>query len=215
MYMSSKDKVKTVAVLGAGNMGTSLAQVIAENGHKVVIWNYAADPEPLEQIKNGRENKKYLPGIHLSENITVEPDLQKAVAGKKIVFFALPSNVVGGIAAQAGNFFKKEVICVDASKGMDEKSLGLVTENIKAGIPKKINPQIVTVSGPAMAIDMVQGGFTAMNIASKPEHAQKAVKKILENKNLKLIAMADFKGVEIAGSFKNTYAIAMGLCDGF
>lgn len=36
----------------------------------------------------------------------------------------------------------------------------------------------------------------------------------MDNKNLKLISTGDVAGVEAAGSFKNVYAIAMGICDG-
>ena len=36
----------------------------------------------------------------------------------------------------------------------------------------------------------------------------------MESDHLKLIATSDMVGVEITGSFKNVYAIAMGLCDG-
>ena len=40
-----------VAVLGAGNMGTAIAQVVALNGYRVNLWNYGGDLEPLKQIK--------------------------------------------------------------------------------------------------------------------------------------------------------------------
>ena len=38
-------------------MGTAIAQIIAQNGYEVNLWNYEGDPEPLEQIKKFRENK--------------------------------------------------------------------------------------------------------------------------------------------------------------
>ena len=36
-------KSLNITVLGAGNMGTAIAQVIAQNGHNVKLWNYEGD----------------------------------------------------------------------------------------------------------------------------------------------------------------------------
>jgi glycerol-3-phosphate dehydrogenase (NAD(P)+) len=60
---------------------------------------------------------------------------------------------------------------------------------------------------------MAQGGFTAMNISSKKSEAIKSVKKVLCNDNLRLKEISDFIGTETAGSFKNIYAIAIGIAD--
>ena len=84
----SKQKI-SVTVLGAGNMGTALAQVIGSNGFNVKIWNYEGDSEPLEQISSLHENKKYLAGIKLSHNIIAEKDLESAVRDTNIIFFVV------------------------------------------------------------------------------------------------------------------------------
>jgi len=203
-----------VAVLGAGNMGTSIAEVIAENGYKVNLWNHEGDLEPLEQIAKTRENAKYLPGIKLSENIKPERDISAAVAKADLVFFVVPSGFVGGLIKIAAPLLSKSAICVDASKGIDEKSLGLIPDIIKSGLPANLRNKVATISGPAIARDMVMGEFTAMNVASKSPQSILAVKKVMESGHLRLIATSDMIGVEITGSFKNVYAIAMGLCDG-
>lgn len=208
-------KKQTVAVLGAGNMGTSIANVVASNGYEVNLWNYEGDPEPLKQIAEFGENKKYLAGIKLSKNIKPIQDLAEAVKGSNIVFFVVPSSFITEIVKRAAVHLSKTVICVDASKGMDEKSLEIIPNIITASLPANLKKKVATISGPAIAIDMVKGGFTAMNIASKNSKSITAVKKVLENKNLKLIPTDDIIGVEVTGSFKNVYAIAMGLCDGF
>ncbi|MFA7653827.1 MAG: NAD(P)H-dependent glycerol-3-phosphate dehydrogenase [Candidatus Magasanikbacteria bacterium] len=207
-------KKLSVAVLGAGNMGTALALMIARNGHNVKLWNHAGDLSPLEQIKKFGENKKYLSGIKLLKNIYPEANLEQAVRTAAVIFFVVPSNFMEGLIKQAAKFLACGVICVDASKGLDEKSLGLVSDVIEKNLPKCLRQEIASISGPAIARDMVTGGFTAMNIASVSTRATKLVRVALESPNLKLVATNDMVGVEIAGSFKNVYAIAMGICDG-
>ena len=207
-------KKLTVAVLGAGNMGTALAQVVARNGHRVNLWNHEGDPTPLTQIKKFHENKKYLSGIKLSAHIFPEPDLARAVAGAPLVVFVVPSNFMEALIKRTAPFLPCGVVCVDASKGLDEKSLGLVSDVIEKHLPACLRREVASISGPAVAVDMVRGGFTAMNVASKSDRAIKLVKQAFESDNLKLMATKDVNGVEVAGSFKNVYAIAMGICDG-
>jgi glycerol-3-phosphate dehydrogenase (NAD(P)+) len=204
-------KKQTVAVLGAGNMGTSIAQIVATNGHRVKLWNHKGDLEPLQQIKEKRENTNYLPGIELSKNIFPEPDLAKAVVGADVIFMTVPSAFIGSVAKQTAPYLSGGEVCVDVSKGMDEKSFCLITEILASALPKN---KIATISGPAVAGQMVKGNFTVMNVASPDKNAALMIKKVMENKNLKLIFSDDIIGVELAGSFKNVYAIVMGICDG-
>ncbi len=204
-------KKEVVAVLGAGNMGTAVAQIVALNGYRVKLWNYSGDPDPLNQIREKRENTKYLPGIKLSQNINPEPDISLALLKARVVFLAMPSAFIKPVIKQAANFFDSRAICVDVSKGLDKNSFNLITDVLKNILPKN---KIATISGPAIARQMAMANFTAMNVASLDAGAIRVVKKIMENKNLKLIPVNDIIGAEVAGSFKNAYAIAMGICDG-
>ena len=204
-------KNELVAVLGAGNMGTTIAQVIALNGYRVNLWNHGRDLEPLLKIKEQKENINYLPGIKLSKNINPEFDMARAVSKATLIFMAVPSTFIKLVAKQAAPYLSGREICVDVSKGMDEKSVHLITDILKSILPKN---KVATISGPAVAKQMVEGNFTVMNVASSNKQAIGMIKKVMENKNLKLVATSDILGVEVAGSFKNVYAIAMGICDG-
>lgn len=203
-----------MTVLGAGNMGTAIAQSVARNGFKVDLWNHEGDPEPIAQIKKFGENKKYLSGIKLSKNINPTSDLQAAVTGAQIVFFVVPSNVMGNLVKRAVEFLPCGVVCVDASKGIDEKSLFLVSDLMEKIIPACLRSNLASISGPAIARDLAEGKFTAMDLSVKSPRARKLVMKVMESDNLKLFPTDDIVGVEVAGSFKNVYAIAMGWCDG-
>ena len=203
-------KKELIAVLGAGNMGTSIAQVVAANGYKVNLWNHSGDLEPLAQIREKKENINYLPGVKLSDNINPEPDIAKAVLGADVIFTTVPSNFFASVMKQVAQHIGKRAICVDVSKGMDEKTLDLTSKILAKLLPKN---KIAAISGPAIARQMVMGNFTAMNVASTDARVIGVVKKIMESKNLKLLATKDIVGVEVSGSFKNVYAIAMGICD--
>ncbi len=208
---------KTVAVLGAGNFGTAVSQVLAKNGNTVNLWNWEGDLLPLRQIKKYRENKKYLQGVKLSKRIRPQEKIAKAVEEADIIFFAVPSGVFRHTIAFAARAIiehgRQDAVLVDLSKGIDTHSLKLIPDIIKEHLPAAMKKNIVSISGPAIAGQLVREVHTSMNIASGNSTAIKRVGEVFCNDYLKLIATKDVIGVEVGGSFKNVYSIAMGICD--
>ena len=97
-------------VLGAGNMGTALAQVLADNGHRVHLWNWHEDVLPLQQIKKYRENKKYLRGVKLSHRIIPEESLADALRGSEVIFFVVPVSAMKHTIAFASRNIEHDAI---------------------------------------------------------------------------------------------------------
>ncbi len=210
--MSNNKQV--VTVLGAGNMGTAVAQVLALNGHEVRIWNWEGDHIPLKQIEKHEENKKYLPGVKLSKNIISKYKIKDALHGADIVFFVVPSSAMEHTISFAARSIENKAILVDVSKGVEPQSLRLIPHIIIKHVRPDLRKNVVTISGPAVAGQMVKKQFTAMNIASKNNKAIKKVMDAMCNEYIKLIPTNDVIGVEVGGSFKNVYAIVVGMCDG-
>ena len=52
-----------IAVLGGGSFGTAIANLLAENGHDVLLW--MRDEQQAESIRTLRQNPRYLKGIDL------------------------------------------------------------------------------------------------------------------------------------------------------
>lgn len=208
-------KIIIVTVLGAGNMGTTLANIMAHNGYVVRLWNYEGDPDPLVQIREYGENKKYVPGVKLSSHIIPEPILEKALENAEVIFLAVPSGIMMSLVERIVSLsFLRSLssVFVDISKGFREFDF-----DKKIKIPNsvaKIFKDMVIISGPAVATDLIKGGFTAMNIAARNSENIKYVKKVLENDFVKLVPTNDVVGMKLCGAMKNVYAILLGMCDG-
>src|SRR5665647_2307510 len=69
---------KKIAVLGAGAWGTVIAKMLAENGHRVNLWSY--DREVAKQINEEHQNKSFVPGVILPDNIIASDDVQAVVS---------------------------------------------------------------------------------------------------------------------------------------
>ena len=83
--------MKNIAIIGAGSYGTALALVAARAGHHVRLW--AHDPEIAATLKNQKQNKIYLSGFDLPENIYPTHDLPEALHQAELVITAIPSHV--------------------------------------------------------------------------------------------------------------------------
>ncbi len=81
--------MSTVAVLGAGSWGTTLAVHLAKLGHAVALWDI--DAAHLDDLEAHRENRKFLAGIALPVGIKVQPKLEAALAGAEFTLFVVPA----------------------------------------------------------------------------------------------------------------------------
>lgn len=206
-------KKESVAVLGAGNMGTALAQIIANNGYPVDIWNWEGDSEPLQQIAEFHENKKYLSGVILSQKIRPVHDIHTAVQEKKIIFLCVSTAAMRNVVKSCVAALFPGALLVDVSKGLDEKTNKTIPEMVEA-LTKSKKAQVLSISGPAVANQMVAGEYTALVVGGKNKKSCEKIIEVLQNKNLRLHAVTDTRGIEYVQTLKNIYAIGLGVVEG-
>lgn len=203
-----------VAVLGAGNYGTAMAQVLAENGHRVHLWNWEQDHEPLQQIEKYQENKKYMPGVKLLKRVVPMYTIEDAMQGVDAVFLAVPSVAMDHTISFAARHIPKNAIVVNMSKGFNSATAEPLSKIIARHLPSSQRKTLTVMSGPAVANQLISHHLTAMNIASASDVSLKKVYELLANPFLRLVSTHDMLGVEIGGLTKNVYAVAFGMCDG-
>ena len=126
-------EAETVAVVGAGSWGTALAIVLADNGHEVRLWGHK--PNQIEEINQEHTNKKYLPDIHLPENIIGYSSLEDALSGLEIIVLAVPTKAIREVLGKIKEFQKHPLTIVHVSKGIEPDSLMRISEMIEEELP--------------------------------------------------------------------------------
>src|SRR3989338_3594542 len=159
-------KKENIAVLGAGNIGTAMAKVIAENGYIVKLWNYEGDLDPLHEIEKFGENKKYLPGVKLPKNIIPIYSLAEAVKNSKIIFFVVSSGAMESVMKSVLPYIESEMILVDVSKGLHPKNNEMIPVMMKKILGQK-KASVLGLTGPAIASQMSVGYPAVLVVASK------------------------------------------------
>ena len=211
--MAKKRKSKRITVLGAGSWGTTLALLLNDNGHEIVLWEYFSDL--ADKISRERENRKYLPGVKIPASVTVTSDLDRALVDSSHVLFVTPSHTVRNVAAMVSSAtsFRKSFVIVNASKGLEEKTLCRMSEVLGQELPQT-RGRIVGLLGPSHAEEVSRKMPTSIVVAGPNLEILEKTQQIFMNEYFRVYTNNDLIGVELGVSLKNTIAIAAGICDG-
>ncbi len=197
---------RSVAVLGAGNWGTTLAHLIAENGHAVRLWS--RDPSQVREIEVTRRNAKAVPGLELSARIQADADLGRAVSGASVVVVVVPAQAMREVARQLGDVLDPEQVVVHGSKGLELQSHLRMSEVLAQETCAK---KIGVIAGPNIAAEVAAGLPAGTVVTSRFPDVVRRTKQLLSSPRMMVFAASDMVGVELCGALKNVVAIAAGM----
>jgi glycerol-3-phosphate dehydrogenase (NAD(P)+) len=195
---------RRAVVIGAGSFGTALAVLLTRGGLRTTLQ--ARTAEQAGSLREERENREYLPGVQLPQQLRIEPagsGLERA----DYVFLAVPSQGLGEVIqtlGAAGLGTRAAVVSV---------AKGLVPPR---GLPPTLalgelfgRERVACVGGPAHAREMVHEG-AALVLATSEEQLARALGLIFTRAGVVCERSNDPIGVELAGIAKNAAALAAG-----
>lgn len=198
----------SICILGGGSWGTALSRVLNENNNQVKIW--VRDKNQAAKIKDTRVNKIYLPDIVIPEEIIITPRLDEALLGCNIIVLTIPSQKVRDVLKQIKPYINEKSIIVNASKGIEKKTLNTVSEIVK----QETDSKYVVLSGPSHAEEVARKMPTAIVAASIDNNIAEYIQEIFMLPYFRVYTNSDVKGVELGGALKNIIALGAGISDG-
>jgi glycerol-3-phosphate dehydrogenase (NAD(P)+) len=205
-------RLASFGIIGAGAWGTALACHAARLGHAVTLW--ALEPEVAEEITTRHTNSVYLPAIALPEQIRASADVVAVVARAEIVVLVPPSQHLRAVAVRVAPALAGDAVIVVATKGIEERTLKLMSEVLAETVPDLASERIAFLSGPTFALEVARGLPTDVVVASRGALATDRVQTLLHSPMFRVYGSADPVGVQIGGAVKNVMAVATGACDG-
>lgn len=199
-----------VSVIGGGSWGTTLAHILAENGHETLLW--ARRDEVIDGINKDRMNTRHLGELKLSgKSLRATKDLEEAIKGRPTLVFAIPSKAFRTVVGQAAEWLEGDQVVLSATKGF-EKTTGMrMTEVVSdESCVKKVG----AISGPNLAREIVDGQPAATVIASRFDEVIKRGAAVFHSPLFRVYGNHDVVGAEVGGALKNIIAIASGACNG-
>ncbi|KIL48943.1 glycerol-3-phosphate dehydrogenase [Jeotgalibacillus alimentarius] len=203
---------QNIAVLGAGSWGTALAIVLADNLHQVNLWTHTK--AQADQINATHKNEKYLPGIDIPEEITAYSDLEKAIDTAEMIVFAVPAKATREVAEQVNKIRHTPALVVHVSKGIEPDTHLRISEILQDTLSADAMSDLVVLSGPSHAEEVVKRHPTTVTAASENMKAAEKVQDAFMNQHFRVYTNHDVTGVEVGGALKNIIALAAGITDG-
>ena len=200
--------IKDIAVVGSGSWGTAISVLLEKNGHSVTLWSWKK--EESDALKRDKENKEFLPGILLGDNISYTNDIS-CVAGKELIVLVTPSSVIRSTAKSMKPYVSENAIIVILSKGMEDGTLKTLSQVVEEEIPQS---RVVVMSGPSHAEEVARLIPTANVAASKHQDAIEIVQDTFMCEYFRVYSGNDVLGVQIGGALKNVMALCAGIIDG-
>lgn len=195
-----------LSVIGAGAWGTTIAQILAGNGHDVTLW--LRSQEQARLLESTRRNDRRLPGVPLHAGLKFSSDAQVATDSAEAAFVAVPSTHVTEVMAT----FPPLPALISCIKGFGASELERITQVLAKSQP---DAQLAALSGPNLAGEIARGKPAAAVVASQESGNLAAmVQSWLSCRTFRVYSSDDLAGVEIGGAVKNVIALAAGICEG-
>jgi glycerol-3-phosphate dehydrogenase (NAD(P)+) len=202
---------RRAAVIGAGAWGTTLANVLAENGAEVALW--CRRDEHAADLARDRENRAYLPGVRLHDAVRPTADLGGAVRGRSLIVAAVPSHAARDVAGRAAPDVDPSAMVVNAAKGIENRTLCRMSDLLAQALGAA-SGRIGVLSGPSFAREVCEGRPTAVTLAAADEATARSARQWLARPHFRIYTSTDVVGVELGGALKNVIAVAAGLAEG-
>ncbi len=207
---------KKVGIIGAGAWGTSVGHALARGGHAVTMW--ARGQDTVDSINNNHENIRYLKNNKLSENLTASTDIESVASEKDFLIFASPSLYLTSTIDNINNIpsIKDGSTIIGAlTKGFISGSDGpkLVLNMLEEALPEVYKHNLVYISGPSHAEEVVVGKLTGLIAASENPKNSIKFRELLSVEGLMVYSSLDTIGVQICAATKNVIAIVFGSLD--
>src|SRR5437867_672016 len=177
------------AVVGSGAWGTALACHLARLEHAVTAWAY--EPEVAEEIATRHTNSVYLPDVSLPDTIRASADAREVAASGDVVVLVPPSSHLRAVSTLAAPGVRSDALVVVATKGIEERTLKLMSMVLEETMPDLEPERLAFLSGPTFAREVACGLPTDVVVASKGMVAARKVQDLVHSATLRTYSRAD------------------------
>lgn len=199
-------------ILGAGSYGSAIAQILTDNGYKVML--YTNIKEQAEEINNSKTNKFFFKNLKFNNKVKATTSIKEAINYSEYIFIALPSHAIREVLALINKEKFSPKIFVNMSKGLEPNTYKLISEIIEEEINEEKRKGIVVLSGPSHAEEIITRDITLLLSASLSDTLSKKIQHIISNHYMRVYTSDDLIGIQLAAAIKNILAIASGILYG-
>jgi glycerol-3-phosphate dehydrogenase (NAD(P)+) len=200
-----------VACIGGGSWGTTVAILIANNRHDVVMWCRRDDL--ADEVNTQHRNERYLPGIVLPDNLRATSDIDEAMDGAELCVMGVPSHGWREVLRTIAPKLDKIRAIVSLTKGLEVGTNARMSEIVAEECPGLSRDRFAMLAGPNIAKEIAREMPAATAIACADAETCEWLQGIVHQPYFRVYTNNDVVGCELGGAIKNVVAIAAGIAD--
>ena len=198
-----------ITVFGAGQWGSTMAQVLSDAGNHVLMWG--RDQAVIDEINNNRTNSKYLDNSILPNGISATTNLTDAFEYSSIYVLAVPAQSLRENLKAWKNLAAPNALFISTLKGI-EVSTQLRMSQIIQDVMETDNVAIIT--GPNLANELILRQPAGAVVAAHTNIIAEKTVKLFATPYYRVYTSVDVLGCEFAGAIKSIIALAVGMSIG-
>lgn len=201
-WLGGLPPLRRAAVVGAGSMGTAVAELLARAGLDVRLGCRTA--AQAERIAAAGRNDAYLPDLPLSDAVRALAAAELELHGVDLVVFAVPARDLPAAVAQTADRVGPRTAVLVLAKGVVPPLGALPSRYVGERVRAR---GVACLGGPAHAREAVERGASVVLACADP-HLRSQLADVLEAAGLDVERTGDVPGTELAGCAKNVAALA-------
>lgn len=195
----------TFSFIGGGAWGATLAQVLLDNGHDVMIYEINPSHRALLEKHQHPFFKVTLPyGIKVTDN------LKEALDFSEYVMLAVPTKFFKSLVHDIDQVLNQPKIFINVSKGFILPDLLTMSQYMNLKIKNKVK-HYFSLTGPSHAEEVIERNLTSLVCSGEPVAIRKTIALAFNNRYMRLYMSDDLIGSEVAGATKNAIAVTSGI----
>ncbi|HOC54421.1 MAG TPA: glycerol-3-phosphate dehydrogenase [Verrucomicrobiota bacterium] len=211
--------MSSVAIVGAGLMGTAVAWPLSDNGHHVRLVGTHLDNEIIGSCLE----KGWHPRLRRRLPDNVRPycvgQLAEALEGVNVIVSGVSSPGVRWIGRALAPHLKPGVKIIAVTKGLEASAAGdlrvlpdVLADELPATVRDKVT--LAAIGGPCIAGELAGRRQTCVYFTSRDAAALPVLRQMFRTPYYHISLSTDIIGVEVCVALKNAYTLAVGLAGG-
>jgi len=201
--------VSKVVVLGAGQWGTTMAQVLCDAGNHVLMWGRSQ--ELVDEVNQKHTNSKYLDENVLPVGLKATSSLKEAFEYSNIYVLAVPAQTLRENLKNWKPMFEPNALIISTLKGIEVSTMSRMTEIISEVLGTQ---NVAIITGPNLANELVLRQPAGAVAAAPTMAIAEKVQQLFTTPYYRVYTSIDVLGCELAGAIKSVIALAVGMSIG-
>ena len=200
-----------ISVLGSGQWGTALAQILCDAGNEVLVWGRNASV--INEINSIHKNSKSLGTTQLPDQLRATTSISEAFDFGAALVLAVPAQTLRENLVAWKSQIPTDRPIISSLKGVELSTYLRMTEVIREviGTPED---QLAIITGPNLAREVVMRQPAGAVAASTSQSLADMTAQIFGNSYFRVYTSTDVIGCELAAAAKNVIALAVGMALG-